>query len=140
MPGGSIYQDVPAAVSTGQTFCASLELSTLNTSGGGGGSLVLWLLGGRANDYSDRAVANVPGNAIWSQQQVCVMATTPHSVLRIQFYPAVNGPTMALDDASITPDRAVNGGFNAASGFVPAGPWGAFPGTNMRATPRASAA
>ena len=44
------------------------------------------------------------------------MATTAQSTIRVQFYPTVGGRTVGIDNVSVTPDRAVNGGFNGAGG------------------------
>jgi Domain of unknown function (DUF1906) len=113
---GGVYQDIPASVSPGQTFCASMELTTGDGSVGATGALVLWLTGGLSNESSMRVASNLPGGSVWTREQTCVMATTAHTAIRVQLYPAAGGPTIALDDVSVTPDRAVNGGFNSPGG------------------------
>jgi hypothetical protein len=123
---GGIFQDIPTAITRGQTFCASMELTTAGSSNGGSGVLALWLLGTTPADSSSRQALNLPGNSTWTQEQTCVVANGTHNTIRVQFYPPVNGPTIAVDDVSVTPDRAVNGGFNGAQGT-----WNAFPGTNF---------
>ena len=35
--GGSVYQDIPTSITPGQTFCASMELTTADSVSGGGG-------------------------------------------------------------------------------------------------------
>ncbi len=113
---GGVYQDIPAAISAGQTFCASMELTTGDGGSGATGALVLWLTGGLSNENGMRVASNLPGGSTWTQEQTCVMATTAHTALRVQLYPAAGGPSVAIDDVSVTPDLAVNGGFNNVDG------------------------
>jgi hypothetical protein len=124
--GGGVSQDIPTAISPGQTFCASAEVTSGDGGSGAGGALVLWLIGGSSNENSLRAVANLPGGSVWTLAQTCVMATAAHTAIRVQFYPNVGGPTVALDDVNVTPDRAVNGGFNTLWAD-----WSWWPGTNV---------
>ena len=94
-PGGSIYQDIPASISAGQSYCASMEAVTDGTATGGGGVLSLWLLGGGGNENSTFSFSNLPGGDSWTPGSTCMTATTSHTSVEVQFYPDVNGPTVA---------------------------------------------
>ena len=96
-PGGSIYQDIPASISAGQSYCASMEAVTDGTATGGGGVLSLWLLGGGGNENSTFSFSNLPGGDSWTPGSTCMTATTSHTSVEVQFYPDVNGPTVAVD-------------------------------------------
>lgn len=122
--GGSLYQDIPTAIATNQTFCASTELTSVEAAGGGG-TFAIWLIGGASTESSIKDVRNLPSGSDWQLAQVCVMASTPHNSIRVQFYPTVGAPSVGLDDLSVTPDRAVNGGFDG-----PGGAWTHFPVSN----------
>jgi hypothetical protein len=113
--GGSIYQDVPISVAPGQTYCASIQASTLGAGHGGGGSFAVWMMGGRSNQGSSRAVTGLSGSSSWQMNEVCVMATTAHTTLRIQFWPTLKGPMVALDAATIFRSISMNAGFAGAS-------------------------
>ncbi len=123
--GGSMYQDVALSISTGQTFCASAEVVTDGNGTGAGGTLALWLLGDTTNDQSIATFGDLPGGNSWTPVSTCVTASGAHNDLRIQFYPDVNGPTLAIDAVDAHPDLALNGGFNDGTQY-----WSAGAGTN----------
>lgn len=126
---GSIYQDVAVNVPTGESYCATLQATTNGYSPGGSGTLAVWLLGGTPEN-STLNMANLDGNSRWRAGEVCATATRPHSSVRVQFYPRVSGPTVALDAATLVHDLLRNGGFNA-----PAVGWTVMTKTNMMAFP-----
>lgn len=92
--GGGIYEDVPLGTAVGGLYCASAWIS-----GSSRGQFVVWLTGG---SYVEIGVANYStADLKWHQVSTCVASTTPHSILRIQMYPAVNGGTTYIDDVDV---------------------------------------
>ena len=123
--GGSVYQDIPTAIATGSDFLRIDRTRPASRPRGGGGTFAIWLIGGASTESSIKDVRNLPSGSDWQLAQVCVMASTPHNSIRVQFYPTVGAPSVGLDDLSVTPDRAVNGGFDG-----PGGAWTHFPVSN----------
>lgn len=109
--GGGIYQDIGGlAVNAGDTFCATAWLRTQNPSTGASGAFDMWLLGGSA-DHASVGYAGLGAQGNWSPSTTCVTATSAHSAVRIQLYPAVNSPTVQIDDVDVHRSQAQNGGF-----------------------------
>ncbi len=123
--GGGIYEDVALSTSPGQLVCGSAWLRTEGAATGAAGSLVLWLLGGSANDAGRADYAGLGNGGNWSEVQTCVEATGSHSTLRIQLYPNPGSPTVEIDDVDVHGSLAANGGFEYGSG-----PWGTYPNTD----------
>jgi hypothetical protein len=109
--GGGIYQDIAGlAVNVGDTYCATAWLRTQNPSTGASGAFDMWLLGGSADHASD-GYAGLGAQGNWSPSTTCVTATTPHNAVRVQLYPALNSPTVQIDDVDVHRSQAQNGGF-----------------------------
>ena len=117
--GGSIYQDLPRAVVVGDTFCASAQVVTVGNTTGAAGALYVYLTGGTGTEESHSSFSGLPGGNSWSPIKTCVVATTAHSNIRVQLYPAVNGPTVGVDALDVHASIIQNGGFN-----VDASHWG----------------
>lgn len=121
--GGGIYQDVALNTSPGETICGSAWVR--GEGAPATGQFVLWLTGGGGpSDAGDAPYTNVPTGG-WIPLQTCVEATSSHTVLRAQFYPAPGSPTVEMDDVEAHGSAAVNGGFEYGSG-----PWGTYPNTD----------
>ena len=120
--GGSIWQDLTVSTAAGDTICASAYVRTQAGATGAAGTLALWLLGGAPNENGSTAFAGL-GNG-WGLVRTCVQATGSHSVLRVQLYPKVNGPTVDIDDLDVHASRARDGGFEGPNA------WSVMPGTN----------
>ena len=99
--GGGIYQDIPASINAGDTFCASTFVRA-QKGGTASGSFALWLIGGASNENGVQAYGNLATLDKWTPLSTCVTATTGHSAIRVQFYPTPNGGTTDADDVSIT--------------------------------------
>lgn len=97
--GGSIYQDNPISTVAGQTYCASAHVKSQVGATGAAGTFAVWLLGGAYEENGNTRFTTV-GNG-WGLVQTCVQATTSHSSMRIEFYPKVNGPTLAIDNVDV---------------------------------------
>jgi peptidoglycan-N-acetylglucosamine deacetylase len=97
-PGGSVYQDIPYPISSGQSFCASAELDAAG-SPSASVDMVIWLLGGTGEDVSSIGVNTTSGN--WVPATTCVTATSPRDDIRIQFYPTPNGGTVGIDAVDV---------------------------------------
>jgi len=123
--GGSIYQNLPHTIAVGDTFCVSAEVVTVGNTTGGAGTLAIWLTGGTTNDSSTFAFSNLPGGNNWQPAKTCVTATVAQSNIRVQFYPAVNGPTVGVDALDVHASIIQNGGFNVDSSH-----WSATGGLN----------
>jgi Domain of unknown function (DUF1906) len=98
---GGVYQDVPMSIARGTTFCASGRFTTVGAGSGAGGHFVLWLFGGGGNEQSSVVLSGLPGKSVWTFAQACITATTSHTALRIQYYAAVNGPTVGMDAVDV---------------------------------------
>ncbi|GIF18966.1 hypothetical protein BJ973_006013 [Actinoplanes tereljensis] len=112
--GGSIYQDINKTVNPGDTVCADAHVVTEGEATDGGGTFALFLTGGAA-ETSNKSVVKLPNGNSWTPLSTCVTATSGHSAVRVQFYPAVGGPTVGVDAVDVHLSVAKNGGFN--SGF-----------------------
>jgi hypothetical protein len=123
--GGGIYQDVGASTSAGQTVCGSAWVQTETPATGASGSFALFALGGSATDGGGANFSGLGDGDDWTQVHTCTEATGAHSTVRVQFYPAPNGPTLAMDDVDVDESLAANGGFENGPGG-----WAAYPGTD----------
>jgi hypothetical protein len=122
--GGGIYQDVSLSTSAGQLVCASAWLRTQLPATGAAGTFSLYLRGTSAVNAGSTTYGGLGNLGNWAQAQTCVEATSGHSSLRIQLYPAPGSPTTEVDDVNVNVSLAANGGFEAG-----AGPWEPYPGT-----------
>ena len=112
--GGGIYQDIPLAVSAGDSFCADAEVVTAGAGKGARGEMTIWLLGETAGQSSSVAFGSLPGSNRWTQVSTCVTATGSHSDVRIQFYDVPRTPTLGIDAVDLHQSFVENGDFNAA--------------------------
>lgn len=131
-PGGSVYQDIPVSLSTSNTVCATAEVRTSGGATGGGGSFNVYLIGGGTAgvDQGTYQFQNLGNGENWKQIQACASASGPRSLIRIQFFPNVNGPT--VDIANVDVHRAItqNGTFsNSGNG------WQTMNGANLAVYP-----
>lgn len=100
--GGGIYQDISGlSINPGDVYCASAFVRTQNPATGAAGSFVIWMLGGAYNENGVATFSGLGNRTNWSQQQTCVSASTPHSTIRIQFYPTAGGQTLEIDDVDL---------------------------------------
>ncbi len=97
-PGGGFYQDMTGqSVSPGDTVCGSARVRDQLQETGGRGSFVIWLIGGSSNESGVANFSNLGNGANWEQVSTCVTATTAHTQVRVQFYPAIGSPTVDVD-------------------------------------------
>jgi|GEM_PF-2354989 len=96
--GGSIYQDISVAISTGESFCVDAHVATQGTTGGAGGLLAIFLLNNN-QEVGTQSFSNLPAGSNWTAIQACVSASRPHTNIRVQFYPNVNDPKTLVIDA-----------------------------------------
>lgn len=109
--GGSVYQDIPMTINTGDTVCARTMLTTYGTGSGSSGNVYLWINGsGSSINYN-----NIPGNNVWTPYEVCNTATASASTFRFQIYPGVNSPTVGVDTIDVNKGVIKNGDFNLGS-------------------------
>ncbi len=113
--GGSIYQDLLHTVAAGDTFCVSAQLVTVGNTTGAAGALYLYLTGTNATEQSDATFNGLSGGNSWTPIKTCVTATAAHNNIRVQLYPAVNGPTVGVDTLDVHASIIQNGGFNTDS-------------------------
>jgi hypothetical protein len=132
-PGGGFYEDINGVtIEPGDTYCGSAELRDQLNETGASGSFVIWLIGGSSNENGTANFSNLGHGANWEQYSTCVTATTAHSQLRIQFYPAVGSPTVDVDAVDVHDSLQVaapvaqNGGFESGST-----PWQSSSGSNF---------
>ncbi len=123
--GGGIYQDVGAGTSAGQTVCGSAWVQSEAPATDASGTFALFALGGAATDGGGAAFSGLGNGDSWVQVHTCTEATGSHSLVRVQFYPTPNGPTLEMDDVNVDESLAVNGGFENGPGG-----WVTYPGTN----------
>ncbi|HSW81645.1 MAG TPA: cutinase family protein, partial [Candidatus Saccharimonas sp.] len=111
--GGSFLQDMPHNIGSGDTFCVEAQVVTVGNVTGASGALALYLMGGDgATEQSAVQFGPLPGGNAWTAIKTCVTATTAHNMIRVQLYPAVNGPTLGVDNLDVHGSIALNGGFN----------------------------
>ena len=110
--GGGVYQDIPIAVSAGESFCADAEVVTAGEHSGARGDMTLWLLGETASQSSSVGFGPLPGTNQWTPVTTCVTATGPHSDIRIQFYDVPRTPTLGIDAVDVHQSFVEDGGFN----------------------------
>lgn len=113
--GGSVYQDIAVQMNGGNSFCFEAQLSSLSGYSASG-RMSIWLMGGSYTESSSIDFVNVPHKA-WQPAKTCATATTPHSSIRVEFYPTTNGPTLGIDAADLHQSQILNGGFNLDSGY-----------------------
>lgn len=113
--GGSFLQDMPHAIAPGDTFCAEAQVVTVGNSTGASGALAVYLTGTSATEQSVYSFGNLPGGSAWTPIKTCVTATATHSNIRVQMYPAVNGPTLGVDALDLHASITQNSGFNGDS-------------------------
>jgi hypothetical protein len=101
-PGGGIYQDIGTTpIDIGDTVCASAYVRTEGVGTGATGQLNVWLLGGGRNETAGRRYGPLGNFDNWTKIETCVTATTPHSMIRIQFYADALAPTVNIDDVDV---------------------------------------
>jgi len=98
--GGGIYQDISLTINTGDTFCASAQVVTQGTAGGGSGAFALFLRY-NTDEGASTTFSGLPGGNGWTPVQVCITASRPHSSLRVQFYPTPNVTTISMDAVGV---------------------------------------
>jgi hypothetical protein len=108
---GSIYQDINRTISPGDTFCANAHVVTEGEATNGGGTFALFLTGGTV-ETSNKSLGDLPNGNHWTPVSTCVTATSAHSAVRVQYYPAVGGPAIGIDAVDVHQSIAKNGGFN----------------------------
>lgn len=123
--GGNVFQQSEVATPAGGAFCASAQVVTLGAGSGGAGTMVLWLIGGNSNESSQQSFTSLPGNSEWRATKTCVTATTSHTHIKVEIFPAVGGPTIGVDAVDVHKTLNTNAGFNFGSPY-----WFAWPGTN----------
>lgn len=111
--GDSIRQDVALNSTAGRSYCVSAQVRTANGGSGGSGSLAVWLLGSTASESSSKAFSSLTGD--WTPVSTCVTATSSHTTLRVQVYPATGAPTLAVDAVDMQESLLNNAGFNNGS-------------------------
>jgi hypothetical protein len=121
---GGVYQDIAASTSAGQTVCGSAWVQTETPASGASGSFALFALGGSATDAGGANFSGLGNGDDWAQAHTCTEATGAHSLVRVQFYPTPNGPTLAMDDVNVDESLAANGGFENGPGG-----WTIYPST-----------
>lgn len=113
--GGGIFQDTPATIAAGSSYCVDAQMATQGSNGGARGTLALWLIGSTTPENSNRYVSNLGGGNNWTREDVCVTATGTHTAVRVQFYPDPYSPTMIIDAVEVKANRLNAAGFNGAS-------------------------
>jgi surface antigen len=100
--GGGVYEDIPLTSAPGGLYCGSAWVRTqIRSSAAASGQFVVWLLGGSYNENGVVTFSGLGSATSWRQVSTCVASTTPHSSMRIQFYPTVNGATLNIDDVDV---------------------------------------
>ncbi|WP_030197438.1 hypothetical protein [Streptomyces sp. NRRL S-87] len=127
--GGGFYQDRAAWIPAGTTYCVSAELATQGAAGGARGTLALWFVGSTASESSDKHVTGLGGGNDWTRVDVCHTASSPHTAVRVQFYPEPDSPTMVVDAVDLHRSFVTAAGFNRS-----AAGWKLFPGTRSNFT------
>src|SRR6201999_105549 len=87
------------------------------------GTFALFTLGGSGTDAGGANFSGLGNGDNWAQAQTCTESTTAQSLVRVQFYPTPNGPTLEMDDVDVAGSLAANGGFETGPGG-----WATFPG------------
>jgi CHAP domain len=100
-PGGGIYQDIPLTITGNETFCATAEVRTSGGQSGAGGTFALNQLNADGSTGDSESVALGSLTDQWQQIEDCGVATSSRVVLRVQFYPMPNGPTLDVDDVNV---------------------------------------
>ena len=110
---GSIYQEVPRDITTGETYCASAQVATDGPGSGASATLYLWALGGSTTMASSKWSGPLEGGSDWTQLSACVTATGPATALSTQLY--FQGKPVAVDAVEVHQSLSPDGGFNLAS-------------------------
>jgi len=124
-PGGGVFEDMALNTTAGQLVCASAWVRTDYPATGASGAFDIWLRGGGASDQGQAVYSGLGNLGNWSQVHACAEATSAHTGLRVQFYPARGSPVVDMDDVDVHASLAANGGFEHGSS-----PWGIYPGTH----------
>jgi len=95
--GGGIYQDISLPTRAGESLCADAEVVTAATHSGARGRMAIWLYGGSPGQSSSVSFGPLGDQNRWTHVSVCVTATRPHSVVRVQFYDAPKTPRLGVD-------------------------------------------
>ena len=95
--GGGIFQDIATSFSIGDTICAEAMVRAQGN-GNAGGVYALWLLGSGGQENSTVSY-NV--GSTWSPIKTCATAAMPGTQVRVQFYPAAYGGTLAIDAVDV---------------------------------------
>jgi hypothetical protein len=100
--GGGIFQDVTGlSIEPGDTYCGSVELRDQLQETGAAGSFVIWLIGGSSNESGIDNFSHLGTGSNWQKASTCVTATTAHTTVRVQFYPAPGTPTVDVDAVNV---------------------------------------
>ncbi|HKX73131.1 MAG TPA: hypothetical protein VJM32_03910 [Candidatus Saccharimonadales bacterium] len=113
--GGGFMQDLPRSIAPGDTFCTEAKVVTVGNTTGASGALAIYLTGTTATEQSVFHFSGLPGGNAWRNAKACVRAASPHNNIRVQVFPAVNGPTLGVDVLDVHASIALNGGFNVDS-------------------------
>jgi LasA protease len=98
-PGGSVYQDVPAAIGAGRRYTFSIWARVpTGATAPYTVTLALWGLGVTSNQAGS---ASFMLDHTWQHLSVTLNATTAHSSLRAQVYLGTVGSQLDLDGASL---------------------------------------
>lgn len=93
------YQDIAMNTTAGQTVCATAQARASGGGSGAGGSLALFLLYGGTTDGEGMSFG--PLTDAWQPVQTCVVATSSHTTVRVEFYPTVNAPLLDVDEVDV---------------------------------------
>jgi hypothetical protein len=121
--GGGIYQDIGAATGPGQVVCGSAWVQSEAPATGASGTFALFTLGGSAANGGGANFSGLGNGNSWRQVQTCAESTAGQTLVRPQFYPTPNGPTLEMDDINVEESLAANGGFENGPGG-----WATYPG------------
>ena len=98
---GSVSYDIQMSTPVPGTYCGNAWVRTQKPGTGAAGSFVLWLLGGSYNEQGVTTFTNLGNGTNWREVSTCVTSTTPHSTMRVEFYPTANGQTLEIDDIDV---------------------------------------
>jgi hypothetical protein len=98
--GGGIYQDIPATIGVGDTYCASTFVRSQTGGMAASGGFTVWLIGGSYNENGQQAYSGLGTLNNWTPLSTCATATTAHSAVRVQFYATPGVGTTEADDIS----------------------------------------
>jgi surface antigen len=100
--GGGFHQDVNAEVMAGESYCAQAEVVTAaGGRTGAGGTMEISFEGGGRNQAATVSFGPLAGGNSWTPVTTCLTATSNHSMIRIDFFPAPRSPTLGVDTVDI---------------------------------------